>query len=127
LHSHEKVLAASDVHDAVGLVAGDVEVDLSGGFLAWPDGGWVHALGSGDSEQSLVRLAALRTGVEVRNDRCGGTLDGLVGCRRFPQRATYLMGDDVRTGFQIANSQGLNDVPVNQFPLGSDCLGGGFG
>ena len=79
------------LYDAVGLVAGDVEVHLSGG-PAGCEGGRVDA-GSRGPEQCPVRLGRSGTASQVRNDRNCRTLDGLIGCGCFRQRAVQRWGN----------------------------------
>ena len=127
LHPDEQIAAAGVVHDTVRVLTGHVEVNLAGGLLAWGDGGGVDALGGGDLEQGSVHSAICGTGVEIRNDRGDGALEGFITGGDFPQLAAYLIGDRVGAGFEIAHGPALNDIPVDQLCLLPYFVGGGRG
>lgn len=117
------------VHDSVGLVAGDVEIDLAGGLLALLEGGRVDALRGGNLVQGSVRLAARGSSVEIRHDRRHGAFDRFVGCGGFPESALYRVRDGVGAGLKVADGPSLNDVAVHKACLGAQSVGrsiGGF-
>ena len=127
LHPDDQIPATGVVHDTVGALTSDVEVDLARGLLAWGEGGWVDPRGAGYLEQGSVRLAVFGAGVEIRHHRDDGAFEGFVGGGGFPEGAAYLVGDRVRAGSEVADGPALNDGPVGHLRLVPNLVGGGSG
>jgi hypothetical protein len=110
------------VHDAVRLVASNVEIDFASGLLTLRQIRGVDALGCRNLVQGSVRVAAWGTCVQIRHDRGDIAVYGFIGGSSFPESARYGVGDGVSAWFEIADGPSLNNIAVDKRCLGAQSV-----